>query len=107
MTKAMYQGLSPQIRKALDENSGEAQTRRVGTFVDQLTATVQQRLESQAGEQTAKLGPELLAKRQARAEPMITAGPIPTMRTARSLTPHANSLLNSRRASKGKGRDYG
>ena len=73
MTKAMYQSLSPQIRKVLDENSGEAQTRRVGTFVDRLTATVQQRLESQAGQQMATLSPELQEQWRVRAEPMITA----------------------------------
>jgi TRAP-type C4-dicarboxylate transport system substrate-binding protein len=73
MTKAMYQGLSLQIRKVLDENSGEAQTRRVGTFVDRLTATVQRRLEAQPGQQMATLSPELQEKWKARAEPMILA----------------------------------
>jgi len=73
MTKAMYQSLSPEIRKVLDQNSGEAQTQRVGRFVDQLTATVQQRLESQPGQQVAKPSPELLQKWNARAEPMIDA----------------------------------
>jgi TRAP-type C4-dicarboxylate transport system substrate-binding protein len=73
MTKAMYLGLPPEVRKALDENSGEAQTRSVGVFLDQVTTSVQQRLESQANQKVVKLSPELLAKWQERAEPMIAA----------------------------------
>jgi TRAP-type C4-dicarboxylate transport system substrate-binding protein len=73
MAKTAYNGLSPEIRKALDDNSGEAQTRRVGVFVDQLTTTVQKKLESDATQRVVTLGPELQAKWKARAEPMIDA----------------------------------
>jgi TRAP-type transport system periplasmic protein len=73
MAKSVYQGLSPQIRKVLDENSGEAQTRHIGAFVDQLTATVQHRLESDPNQRVVTLSPDLQQKWNARAQPMIDA----------------------------------
>jgi TRAP-type C4-dicarboxylate transport system substrate-binding protein len=73
MAKAAYEGLSPQIRKVLDENSGEAQTRRVGVFVDQLTTTVQHRLEADPNQRVVTLSSDLQQKWNARAEPMIDA----------------------------------
>ncbi|HEX3972216.1 MAG TPA: hypothetical protein VHX19_12885, partial [Stellaceae bacterium] len=57
----------------LDDNSGEAQTRQVGHFVDQLTATVQQKLESDPTQRVVTLRPDLQQKWNERAEPMIEA----------------------------------
>jgi TRAP-type C4-dicarboxylate transport system substrate-binding protein len=73
MAKATYDALSPQIRKILDDNSGEAQTRRVGEFVDQLTTTVQKKLESDPSQRVVTLRPDLQRKWIERAEPMIDA----------------------------------
>jgi TRAP-type C4-dicarboxylate transport system substrate-binding protein len=70
---AAYNGLSPQIRKVLDDNSGEAQTRHVGQFVDQLTTAVQQKLESDPNQRVVALRPDLQQKWNARAKPMIDA----------------------------------
>ncbi len=46
MSKAKYQSLPPEVRKILDDNSGEAESRRAGAVLDQLQAKVQADLSS-------------------------------------------------------------
>lgn len=71
MAKAKYESLPPAVRKILDANSGEAQGARVGTVNDHLQDTVLQEIAAKPNQQVVTLSPELLAKWQALAKPLI------------------------------------
>jgi TRAP-type transport system periplasmic protein len=73
MAKAKYLSLPPAVRKILDENSGEAQSRRAGVILDQLQAKVRTDLQAAKGQTVVSLTPEQAKKWQADVTPLIEA----------------------------------
>jgi TRAP-type C4-dicarboxylate transport system substrate-binding protein len=71
MAKAKYLGLPPAVRKILDDNSGEAQSRRVGRVLDQFESTVRAKLEASSDHRVVTLSPEQAAKWRAQVSPLI------------------------------------
>jgi len=72
MAKTEYENLPPAVHKILDENSGEAEGRRIGAINDRLLAKTRQQIEAEPNQRVVTLSPELEAKWKALAEPMIT-----------------------------------
>jgi TRAP-type transport system periplasmic protein len=73
MAKAKYRSLPPEVRKILDENSGEAQSRRVGATLDRFEQSVRAKLEASKDHKVVTLTPEQRATWTARVSPMIEA----------------------------------
>jgi len=73
MAKAKYQSLAPGVRKILDENSGEAESRRVGATLDRFEANVRTRFEGSKDHKVVTLTPEQRAAWTARVSPIIEA----------------------------------
>lgn len=73
MAKAKYESLPPSVREILDENSGEAEGKRIGRVNDSLKDTVVRQLASKPNQKVVKLTPELEAKWKALAQPLIAA----------------------------------
>jgi TRAP-type C4-dicarboxylate transport system substrate-binding protein len=71
MAKAKYLGLPPEVRKILDENSGEAQSRRVGSVLDRFEGTVRAKLEASSDHRVVTLSPEQAARWRAQVSPLI------------------------------------
>jgi TRAP-type C4-dicarboxylate transport system substrate-binding protein len=71
MAKAKYLSLSPEVRKILDDNSGEAQSRRAGATLDQFEGTVRAKLEASKDHQVVTLSPEQRTKWTAEVSPLI------------------------------------
>jgi TRAP-type transport system periplasmic protein len=62
MAKAKYDALPANVRKILDDNSGEAQSRRAGVILDQLGAKVKADLSGRAGQSVVSLSDEQTKK---------------------------------------------
>jgi TRAP-type transport system periplasmic protein len=62
MAKAKYDALPANGRKILDDNSGEAQSRRAGVILDQLGAKVKADLSGRAGQSVVSLSDEQTKK---------------------------------------------
>jgi TRAP-type C4-dicarboxylate transport system substrate-binding protein len=73
MAKAKYQSLSPEVRKILDENSGEAQSRRVGATLDRSEQNVRLKLDAAKDHKVVTLTPDQRAAWTARVTPIIEA----------------------------------
>ena len=73
MAKAKYQSLPSEVRKILDENSGEAQSRRVGATLDRFEESVRAKLEASKEHKVVTLTPEQRAAWTARVSPIIEA----------------------------------
>jgi TRAP-type C4-dicarboxylate transport system substrate-binding protein len=73
MAKAEYEGLPPDVRKVLDDNSGEAASRRSGTILDQMQTVVTHQLQTEPNQQIVKLTPEQQAQWKAKIDPMVDA----------------------------------
>jgi TRAP-type C4-dicarboxylate transport system substrate-binding protein len=73
MAKAKYQSLPPEARKILDENSGEAQSRRVGATLDRFEQSVRAKLDASKDHKIVTLTPEQRAAWTARVAPIIEA----------------------------------
>jgi TRAP-type C4-dicarboxylate transport system substrate-binding protein len=73
MAKAKYQSLSPEVRKILDANSGEAESRRVGATLDRFEQSVRTKLEASKDHTVVTLTPEQRAAWTARVAPIIEA----------------------------------
>ena len=73
MAKAKYESLPPVARKILDDNSGEAQSRRVGAVLDRFEATVRARLEGSKDHTVVTLTPQQRAKWTAQVAPLVDA----------------------------------
>jgi len=73
MAKAKYESLSHEVRKVLDANSGEAESRRAGIILDQMQISAQQQLGTEPNQQIVKLSPELLAKWKPRIDALINS----------------------------------
>ncbi len=58
MSKAKYLSLPPEVRKILDDNSGEKQSRRAGVILDQLQAKVRSDLSTAKGQTVVTLTAE-------------------------------------------------
>lgn len=71
MAKAKYQSLPPEVRKILDENSGEAESRRVGATLDRFEANVRARFEGSKDHTVVTLTPGQRAKWNALVSPVI------------------------------------
>jgi TRAP-type C4-dicarboxylate transport system substrate-binding protein len=61
------------VRKILDENSGEAQSRRVGATLDRFEQTVRAKLEASKDHKVVTVTPEQRAAWTARVSPIIDA----------------------------------
>jgi TRAP-type C4-dicarboxylate transport system substrate-binding protein len=83
IAKAKYESLPPAVRKILDENSGEAQSRRVGATLDRFEQSVCAKLDASKDHKVVTLTPEQRAAWTARVSPIIEAGPAPTTPTPR------------------------
>ncbi|HEY3917274.1 MAG TPA: TRAP transporter substrate-binding protein DctP [Stellaceae bacterium] len=73
MAKVKYLGLPPAVRQILDENSGEAQSRRVGRVLDEFEVKVREQLAKEAGHTVATLSPAQAAQWKTEVSPMIDA----------------------------------
>jgi TRAP-type C4-dicarboxylate transport system substrate-binding protein len=71
MMKKKYQSLPQDVRKLLDDNSGEAQSRVAGQILDQLQAKVRSNLSKAPDQKVASLSPDQSAKWKAMAEPVL------------------------------------
>jgi TRAP-type C4-dicarboxylate transport system substrate-binding protein len=71
MAKAKYQSLPPEVRKILDENSGEAQSRRVGATLDRFEQSVRAKLDASKDHKVVTLTPEQRAAWTTRVTPII------------------------------------
>lgn len=70
MAKAKYDSLPPKVRKIIDENSGEAESRRAGMILDQLGVQEQKRLSHEPGQTVVALTPEQSRKWRAALTPI-------------------------------------
>lgn len=73
MAKAKYLSLPPPVRKILDDNSGEAESRRVGATLDRFEATVRAKLAASKDHTIVTLSPEQAAAWKARVAPLVDA----------------------------------
>jgi TRAP-type transport system periplasmic protein len=73
MAKAKYLSLPPDVRKILDENSGEAESRRVGATLDRFEGTVRAQLEASKDHTVVTLTPEQRASWTAQVAPLVDA----------------------------------
>jgi TRAP-type C4-dicarboxylate transport system substrate-binding protein len=73
IAKAKYESLPPAVRKILDENSGEAQSRRVGATLDRFEQSVCAKLDASKDHKVVTLTPEQRAAWTARVSPIIEA----------------------------------
>ncbi len=73
MAKARYEGLPPAVRKILDDNSGEAESRREGAVLDRFEAKVRTDLAASQVNTVVTLPPAQATAWKARVEPMIDA----------------------------------
>lgn len=73
MAKAKYLSLPPEVRKILDENSGEAQSRQAGTILDSLQTKVLNTLKETKGQTVVSLTPQQLAAWKEKLEPLVGA----------------------------------
>ena len=71
MAKAKYLSLSPEARKILDDNSGEAESRRAGATLDQFEGTVRAKLEASKDHKVVTLTPEQRARWTAQVSPLV------------------------------------
>ena len=71
MAKAKYLSLSPEVRKIIDDNSGEAQSRRAGATLDQFEGTVRDRLSASKDHTVVTLTPALREKWNALVKPLV------------------------------------
>jgi TRAP-type transport system periplasmic protein len=65
MAKSKYSSLSPEVRKIIDDNSGEPESREAGRFLDQLQEEVPKRLEAMKNQVVTRSSPELTKQWQA------------------------------------------
>jgi TRAP-type C4-dicarboxylate transport system substrate-binding protein len=73
MAKAKYLSLPPEVRKILDDNSGEAQSRRVGATLDQFEGDVRDRLSASKSHTVVSLTPQQRETWGALVKPMVDA----------------------------------
>jgi TRAP-type C4-dicarboxylate transport system substrate-binding protein len=73
MAKAKYLSLPPEVRKILDDNSGEAESRREGAILDQFEAAVRDKLAASKDHTVVALTPEQAAAWKARVAPLVDA----------------------------------
>lgn len=71
MTKKEYQGLSPEVRKIIDENSGEAESRHAGQVFDQLQAKAIAAISARPDQKVVSLDPAQSVKWQAMTKPLL------------------------------------
>ncbi len=71
MAKAKYQSLPPEVRAIIDENSGEAQSRKAGRGLDQREVEVPKELETKKAQTVATLTPEQAKAWQAALAPLF------------------------------------
>ncbi len=71
MAKAKYLSLPPDVRKILDDNSGEAQSRRAGVILDRLQAKVRKDLQAEKNQTVVNLSPEQAEKWNAQLAPLV------------------------------------
>jgi TRAP-type C4-dicarboxylate transport system substrate-binding protein len=71
MAKAKYLSLSPEVRKILDDNSGEAESRRVGATLDRFEGSVRAKLAASTDHTVVTLSPEQAARWKAQVSPLI------------------------------------
>ena len=71
MMNRKYQSLSPDIRKIIDANSGEAESRRQGVMMDELNQKAAAAVKAAAGQTVVHLTPDENAKWRAIVEPML------------------------------------
>ena len=71
MTKKEYQSLSPDIRKIIDENSGEAESRHAGQVFDQLQAKAIANISARTDQKVVTLDQEQAAKWKAMSQPLL------------------------------------
>jgi TRAP-type transport system periplasmic protein len=71
MAKAKYLGLPPEVRKILDENSGEAQSRRAGHALDQREIEVPKKLAAMKDQTVTPITPGQLQRWQAAVAPVL------------------------------------
>jgi TRAP-type C4-dicarboxylate transport system substrate-binding protein len=73
MAKTKYQSLPPEVRKILDANSGESESRRVGATLDRFEQTARAKLDASKDHKVATLTPEQRAAWTARVAPIVEA----------------------------------
>jgi TRAP-type transport system periplasmic protein len=73
MAKAKFESLPPDVRKILDDNSGEAESRRDGALLDQFEAKVRNDLTASKAHTVVTLPPAQAAAWKARVAPLIDA----------------------------------
>lgn len=73
MAKAKYESLPPAARKILDENSGEAQSRRAGRILDRAQSDVRKRLEAAPGQRVVTLTQDQLDQWRTEVAPVVAA----------------------------------
>jgi TRAP-type C4-dicarboxylate transport system substrate-binding protein len=71
MAKAKYLSLPPEVRKILDDNSGEAQSRRVGATLDQFEGDVRDRLGASKTHTVVSLTPEQRERWNGLVKPLV------------------------------------
>ena len=69
--ESQHLSLSPAVRKILDDNSGEAQSRRAGATLDQFEGTVRAKLEASKDHKVVTLTPEQRARWTAQVSPLV------------------------------------
>ncbi len=91
MAKAKYMSLPPEVRKIIDENSGEAQSRVAGRVLDQREAEVPKELEAMKNQTVTTLTPDQSKQWPAALSPVLTSW-------ADSDKEHADAVLAKVRA---------
>lgn len=71
MTKKEYQSLSPEARKIIDENSGEAESRHAGKVFDELQAKAIANISGRADQKVVALNEDQAAKWKAMSQPLL------------------------------------
>jgi len=71
MTKKEYQSLSPEVRKIIDENSGEAESRHAGKVFDELQAKAIANISARPDQKVVALDKDQAAKWTALSQPLL------------------------------------